>query len=183
MGTDGEDRSGGRTVTLHSSWTGIGFAIGGAALLAAFVVSMVVYAGVNAGTVVFAIIALLVVIVVLFDLPIAADLNGEGVVRRSLLRHQKLAWGDITRVTRARVGVLRMPHHQRTGGLVAVKKRHHYLLVDRAESPQEFDAVLDAVGEWRNVLFVDESLRPPADQSPTWLYRHHRWRPGSRHDA
>lgn len=56
------------------------------------------------------------------------------------------------------------------GGLVAACGRRRYLLVDRSEGAEEFDAVVDGLVAWAPGLAV-HAARPPAGWPPTWLYR------------
>jgi len=56
------------------------------------------------------------------------------------------------------------------GGLVAACGRRRYLLTDRCEGAEEFDAVAAGVAVWAPGVPV-LALRPPLDWPPTWLYR------------
>lgn len=56
------------------------------------------------------------------------------------------------------------------GGLVAVCGRRRYLLVDRSEGAEEFDAVVGGLAAWAPGIAI-HALRPPPDWPPTWLYR------------
>lgn len=56
------------------------------------------------------------------------------------------------------------------GGLVAARGRRRYLLVDRVEGGEEYDALVRGVSAWAPGLAV-HALRPPDGTPPTWLYR------------
>ena len=55
------------------------------------------------------------------------------------------------------------------GGLVAARGRRRYLLVDRVEGGEEYDALVRRVAAWAPGLAV-HALRPPDGTPPTWLY-------------
>jgi hypothetical protein len=166
------------SIRLHSSWTGIVFAYAGAALLGLLVLALIVTNGLTVGIGVLAVAAVMLVAVVLADVPISAEFTPEGVVRRPLVRREFLAWDDVNRLERLRVGVLLPRRFRRGGGLVARVGRRRYILVDRMEGPIEFDHLRRVIGgDLADALGLGGDLRPPDEQTPTWLYRREVWRP------
>ncbi len=165
------------SVVLHSSWSGIVLSGLGAAALAALTVVLAVG---GAGPVVVACAALLAVgaaAVILFDLPVAAEITPWGVTRRAVLRHHRLAWDGVLRLERHRSGIAGTRLDRPVGGLVAVVGRRRYTLVDQMESSVEHDRVLRILGPRAERLGADRLARPPEGRSPTWMYRRSRWRP------
>lgn len=167
------------TVTLHSTWTGIVMSYLGAVLFVAFAVGLLSVSGFGVITVGLLITSVAFAGVALFDLPISAEFRDDGVVRRTALRHQFIAWDRVTRLRRLRVGMLRTRRDGRGGGLVAHIKGRKYVLVDTMESAVEFDEVCRVMGEWADALGLGADLRPPDGRSPTWLYRRDHWKPDS----
>ncbi len=167
------------TITLHSTWTGTVMSFLGAVLFVAFAGALVAVSGFNVVATVLLVVAVVFAAVALFDLPIASEFRDDGVVRRTALRHQFIAWDRVTRLRRLRVGMLRTRRDRRGGGLVAHINRRKYVLVDTMESAQEFDEVCRVMGEWADVLGLRDDMRPPDGRSPTWLYRKDRWKPES----
>lgn len=165
------------SIVLHSSWSGIVMAYAGAVVMIGITVLAVVADGIGWVSVVIGVLTLVLVLVVVFDLPISSEFDDEGVVRRSLGRHQSLSWDDITRLRRMRVGVLRSRKDARGGGLIAVIGRRNYTLVDIMEGPREFETLVQILGERADAIGLNEGLRPPEGRSPTWIYRRDKWRP------
>ncbi len=166
------------SIRLHSSWSGIGFAYAGALLLLALVIALLVANGLTLGIGLLGLSALVLVLVVLADVPISAEFTREGVVRRPLVRREFLSWDDVNRLERLRVGVLMPKRYRRGGGLVARIGRRRYILVDRMEGPIEFDHLRRVIGvELADALGLGPELRPPDEQTPTWMYRRQVWRP------
>ncbi len=61
--------------------------------------------------------------------------------------HHRLRWDDIDRLSRSRKGMFRSSKMSPTGGLIAVRERRNYTLVDRMEGHVEY---LEAAGvAWR----------------------------------
>lgn len=165
------------SIRLHSSWTGLLTAYVGGALAVVIVVFLFADYGVTTVSVVLGLIALALLAVVVFDVPISAEFTDEGVTRRALGRRHHLPWIRIDRLERMRVGVLRTSR-SRGGGLVARIGSRRYVLVDRMEGPIEFDDLRAVLGRDRADAFgLTRELRPPDDRSPTWLYRRRVWRP------
>ncbi|MEL6890980.1 MAG: hypothetical protein AAFP84_05250 [Actinomycetota bacterium] len=163
------------SVTLHSSWLGIGFAGAGAFILVAIAVLVLASNGVGVVSVVIAAIAAATAGAVLFDMPIATTFDAEGALRRTPIRRHRIRWESITRLARNRSVLLR----RRTGGLVAsLSPVRQVMLVDRMEGNQEHHALRQVIPlEDRPLLEgVDE---PPLDRRPTWLDRRKKWRPPS----
>ncbi|MFP5489003.1 MAG: hypothetical protein ACLGHQ_11930 [Acidimicrobiia bacterium] len=170
----------GSSVTLHSTWRFlIGSALGAVALAVAGTFGVVV-AGFNAITTVLFVLGWAFVALVALDVPVAATFDATGVRRHMLVRRQFLGWRSDDRITRARPSIVRQEARLRQGGLVLRRGRRHYLLVDKAESIDEFNAVLDAIdvaGTPGAEVDLTAVPSPPESAPPTWLYRRHRWRP------
>lgn len=169
----------GRSVTLHSTWTGIVMSFLGATLFVGFSILLVWDIGANLITVGLLVTSLIFATVAVFDLPISAEFRRDGVVRRTLFRHQFIEWDRLNRLRRLRVGVWRTRRDGRGGGLIADIKGRNYVLVDTMESAIEFDDLRRLLGEWADALGLSDELRPPDGRSPTWLYRRDRWKPDS----
>ncbi len=169
-------------VILHSSWRTIaGGYIGPAALLALAAVALARGGGGTA--IVFGILGLGLLSVLVFDVPVSSRFRSDGVERRALLRRHLIEWTDVRQLTRARGKVLSINRftgdpemRANRGGLVAVVGKRRYLLVDTAESRDEFDRLMELLEEHASGL-VDEDLMPPPDVPPTYLYRRRHWRP------
>ncbi len=168
----------GRSITLHSTWTGVVMAFLGAVMFLAFSILLVWDIGANLVTVGLLVTSIGFAVVAAFDLPIAAEFRRDGVVRRTLLRHQFIEWDRLNRLRRLRVGVWSR-RDGRGGGLIADIKGRNYVLVDTMESAIEFDDLRRVLGEWADALGLNDELRPPDGRSPTWLYRKDRWKPDS----
>ncbi|MEX1037422.1 MAG: hypothetical protein WDZ96_01040 [Acidimicrobiia bacterium] len=77
--------------------------------------------------VVFGILGTLLGTVVIFDYPLAVELNETGLVRVCLLRHHRLGWDDIAAIVKPR----------RRGLVLVTKKRKRHVLIDRILDPEE----------------------------------------------
>lgn len=168
------------SVTLHSSWRFLVGSAVGAALVAVAGTFGVITAGFNAITTVLLVAGWSFVAVVVLDLPVASTFDATGVVRRMLIGRRHLAWQPGDALTRARPSLVRHEERLRQGGLVLRRGRRRYLLVDRAESEDEFDAVVavvDVPGTPGAEVDVSALPAPPRSATPTWLYRRRRWRP------
>ncbi len=71
--------------------------------------------------VVFGILGTLLGAVVIFDYPIAIEVNETGLIRICLLRHQRLKWEDIAAIVKPR----------RRGLVLVTNKRKRHVLIDR----------------------------------------------------
>jgi hypothetical protein len=170
------------SVVLHSSLTGIALSIGGVALLAALAVVAVVSGGSTIVTWALVVAAVISAVVILFDMPISSSFDAEGVTRRALLWRQRLRWDDVDRLSRVRKGMFRSSKASPTGGLIAVRGRRHYTLVDQMEGHLEHAALRISLGESGERLGIDRIAQPAVDQPPTWLHRRAKWAPTSRGD-
>jgi hypothetical protein len=162
---------------LHSSLTGIGFSFVGATILLALAMVSAVSGGSGAATLALGIIGVIAVGVVLFDMPISSSFDDDGVTRRAVLRHQRLAWDDVDRLSRSRKGMFRSSKMAPTGGLIASRSRRNYTLVDRMEGHAEFVQLRTSLGESGERLGIDRIAQPAIDQTPTWLHRRAKWAP------
>lgn len=77
--------------------------------------------------VVFGILGTILGAVVVFDYPIALELNDDGLVRICLLRHHRLNWDDIAAIIKPR----------RRGLVLVTNKRKRHVLIDRILEPDE----------------------------------------------
>ncbi len=168
------------SLTLHSSWRGIILGCCGAVVVAVAGTYGVVAAGFTViPTVLFA-VGWVFVITMLFDFPIASVFTGEGVERRMILRRHRLPWGRVERLTRTRPTMMRVDRRLEHGALAAKRGRRRYLLVDRLESAEEYDHMVDVVeaeGSAGKHLGASMLPRPGEKVPPTWLYRRATWRP------
>lgn len=165
------------SIVLHSSWTGIVMGFAGAAVMIGVTVLAYVADGFGWVSGVIGVLTVALVLVVVFDLPISAEFDDDGVVRRSVGRHHRLRWDDVSRLRRMRVGVLRGRKDARGGGLIAVIGRRNYTLVDTMEGPREYERLVEILGERADAIGLNDALRPPDGRSPTWIYRRDKWRP------
>ena len=77
--------------------------------------------------IVFGILGTLLGAVVIFDYPIAIELNDNGLVRICLLRHHRLSWDDIAAIVKPR----------RRGLVLVTNSRKRHVLIDRILEPDE----------------------------------------------
>jgi hypothetical protein len=162
---------------LHSSLTGIAFSFGGVVLLAALALFALVSGGSTIVTGALVIATVISAVVILFDMPISSSFDADGVTRRALLWHQRLRWDDVDRLSRVRKGMFRSSKAAPTGGLIAVRGRRHYTLVDQMEGHVEHVALRLSLGEVGERLGIDRIAQPALDQPPTWLHRRAKWAP------
>ncbi len=165
------------STVLHSSLTGIVSVLLGVGLLAVLSVVGLFSAGFTWVTGPLVLITLIAAGAALFDMPVSSVFDAEGVTRRALVRHQRLHWDDVNRLSRVRKGMFRSSKASPTGGLIAVRGRRNYTLVDRMEGHQEHAALRLSLGAAGERLGVDRIAQPPLDQTPTWLHRRAKWAP------
>lgn len=70
--------------------------------------------------------------VVIFDYPIAIEVNDTGLVRVCLLRHHRLNWGDIAAIVKP----------GRRGLVLVTNKRKRHVMIDRILEPAERQRLL-----------------------------------------
>ena len=163
-------------MTLHSRWQGIiAAAIGSSAVLLGgmLVVADVGWRLMPTATVLFG--GFLVAIVV-FDYPVASSFDANGVTRRMVLRRQRLEWDRVELLSRSRPGMVSGFRRLAHGGLVAVVGRRRYLLTDRCESLEEYEAVQEVLGD-RATALMATTPEPTVGTVPTWWYRRRKWAP------
>lgn len=168
------------SVTLHSSWRHLISTASGASVLVLLGGTALAAAGPGAVPVIVLLVGAGAMGVVLFDVPVAATFDVDGVERRMVLRRHRIRWCDNDQLTRTRPTLLRAERSLQHGGLVLRRGRRRYLLVDRSESAAEFDALvalLDGPGGPPGGLGVAMLPRPGERIPPTWLYRRAHWRP------
>lgn len=90
--------------------------------------------------IVFGLLGTLLGTVVIFDYPIAVELNEAGVVRVCLLRHHRLQWDDIAAIVKPR----------RRGLVLVTNNRKRHVLIDRILEPGERQRLLSE-GESRGI--------------------------------
>jgi hypothetical protein len=93
------------------------------------------------------------------------------------LRHHRIDWDDVDRLSRVRKGVLRSRRDAPMGGLVAVRGRRNILLVDRMEGRVEYDRLRSILRADGDRLGIERIATPPLGQTPTWMHRKAKWAP------
>lgn len=88
--------------------------------------------------VVFGILGTVLGAVVIFDYPIAIEVNDMGIVRVCLLRHHRLSWDEIAAIIKPR----------RRGLVLVTNSRKRHVLIDRILEPDERKRLLSE-GETR----------------------------------
>jgi hypothetical protein len=78
--------------------------------------------------------------VVVFDFPLAVEVNASGLVRVCLLRHHSLSWEEIAAIVKPR----------RRGLVLVTTNRKRHVLVDRILDPEERNRLL-AEGERHDI--------------------------------
>jgi len=164
-------------VTMHSSWRGLFASLLGATLVAFGGVVGVAVGGWRIVPTLILAVGSGFVLVVLFDYPVATTFSASGVRRRMVLRAQSWPWERITQFTRVRPGVTKGLRGLSHGGLAALVGKRRYLLVDQAESPDEFDVLYRLAGDRVEELGLRGRIRPTDGTAPTWLYRRAKWAP------
>ena len=163
------------TITLHSTWRGFIANLAGALAVligGAFAVGV---SGWNLMATSALVIGIALTIIVTFDYPLASTFSTDGVRRRMVLRRPLLEWDAVGQLTRTRPGVTSNMRGLTHGGLVARVGRRRYLLLDRCESLDEFEALELLLVEAAEL--IDTVPRPIASVPPTWLYRRAKWAP------
>ena len=162
-------------MTLHASWRGVVTSCAGALVVLTAGALVVASVGFRVLPSLVLVAGAAFTLIVLFDYPIAATFDADGVTRRMLLRRHRMPWSRVDQLSRSRpgfVGSRKLSH----AGLVAVVGRRRYMLVDRCESPDEF-AELERILDPVDVSILDSVPRPHEAAPPTWLYRRARWAP------
>jgi hypothetical protein len=167
---------------LHSSFTGIALSLAGVGLLLALAAFAIASGGSTIVALALAMAAVISAAVILFDMPISSSFDADGVTRRAMIWHQRLQWDDVDRLSRVRKGMFRSSKAAPTGGLIAVRGRRHYTLVDQMEGRAEHAALRHSLGEAGERLGIDRIAQPALDQPPTWLHRRAKWAPTSHDD-
>jgi hypothetical protein len=183
----------GESITLHSTWRGIVGGFAGAVILVIGGLWGVSQAGFVVVPTVLLVVGVGSFLVMALDYPTASTFDTEGVTRHTLFRRRRLPWDGRARLTRSRPGVAITVRKLEHGGLTYGRGRRRILLVDRVESPHEFDALvelLEPTPPRRTFDASDDPDAPPSAElglsmlprpgenvAPTWLYRRHRWRP------
>lgn len=169
------ERQADEAITLHSSWRGVVGSFAGATLLAVIGLSVLASNGLTVVSGLLTFVGVGVLFGVAFDYPIASTFDGDGVVRRALLRRHRMRWDEVRQLTRARPGVVAGMRGLVPGGLVALVGRRRYLLVDQTESGAEYDQLEELLGDLAEALSIDTLRRPPDTVNPTWVYRRAHW--------
>lgn len=166
------------SVTIHSTWRTLLSSLIGAGLLFAGGLYGTIASGGHWFPIVLLALGAIFLLIVLVDFPLASRFSVDGVERRMVLRRHFIPWSRVRQLTRTRPGVSMAERRLNPGGLSVLIGKRRYLLADRSESPDEFDALEelleDAVGDdigWELLM------RPNDGTPPTWLYRRSRWAP------
>lgn len=168
------------SLTVHSSWSGLISVAAGALMLAAIAGVAVTGGALNWWRIVLVLFALLGLFAAFFDFPVSSRFDPDGVERRMLLRRQYIEFSERTRLTRARPSPTRLLRGLRHGGLALGVGRLRIMLVDRCESEDEYDRLVELLetGSGPGASVGASQLpRPDSGVSPTWLYRDKKWRP------
>lgn len=168
-------------VVLHTSWSGLSGAAITPVALAVIGGWSIAAGGASAVPVAVVVVGAVLGAVVLFDYPYAARIGADGVTRRCLARSHHLAWDRIVALERTRPSTMTVVRNlsgrdeaQVSGGLVARGAgKRRWLLVDRAESRMEYDALQELLAT-ADVPVVLRAPRPHATAPPTYLYRRRR---------
>lgn len=163
-------------LTLHSSWWGIMSGVISSIVMCALGVWGVASVGSRPVPVVLVVVGLLLGLVVVFDLPIAAHIDHNGIERRAMLRRHRLGWGQIRAISRGRPAIRIRRRDLDPGPLVAVVGRRRYMVIDQTESLSEYQDLISILRSLDRVDDLELLLPPPDGRPPTWVYRHRRWR-------
>lgn len=147
-------------VVIGSSLLMVALAALGAVIAVGLAIVLFVAQGVSVASVLVGALALVLAVVILLDLPLSATFTRDGVERRALLRRQQIPWARVRRLSRLRSGIWHSFRSEVRGGLVADVGGRSYLLVDRTESPIQFDELRRVMGDEADRLGLDETLRP-----------------------
>jgi hypothetical protein len=71
--------------------------------------------------------------VVVFDFPLAVEVNADGLVRVCLLRHHSIAWDEVAAIVKPR----------RRGLVLVTTNRKRHVLIDRILDPDERNRLLE----------------------------------------
>lgn len=175
--TGPRDVADGLSITLHSSWRGIAFAVLGVVCLLGIAAAVVAANGFTVVSTLIVVAAIGASVVVLFDMPIATTFDAAGIIRSTPLRRHRIEWDDIDRLTRTRRGLVRRPGSPRSSGIVAMRGGRQILLVDRTEGREEHRRLKEAVGDVPAGLQLAGLEPPPANRTPTWTGRRAKWAP------
>lgn len=163
------------SVTLHSSWRGILWSVLGAGAVFAAGLASVILTGAATASLILFVVGAVLLAVVLFDYPVAAEFDADGVTRRPLLRRHRIEWIRVVQLTRTRPGIAAAARNLKPGGLAVKVGRRRYLLVDQCESILEYDDLVELLSESDDQLGLDELIIPPVGVEPTFTYRRRKW--------
>ena len=173
------DSGSGASITIHSTWRGIILGALGAGLIAGAGTWAVSQVGFRLIPGTLFVVGWILLLTMAFDYPIASRFTSEGVTRHMALRRQHFEWDDDHHISRTRPKLIRVDRRLEHGALSLVKGRRRYLLVDRLESADEFDQMVDIVEAGDADMSPSTLPRPSGNVPPTWLYRRSHWRPES----
>ena len=157
------------SVRLYSSWRGLLLAFVSPAMLLGVAVLAIAAAGWRVVPIVLLVAGLGLLAVSLFDFPIYTTFDSEGIRRRTPLRVHRIGWDRVIAINRARGGRI----SKRTGPLAAAVGGRRYLLVDRTEGVDEYEA-LRSLCSSDDVATPVSAVAPDAQIAPTWLYHRRR---------
>jgi hypothetical protein len=108
-----------------------------------------------------------------FDFPLSTSFDGDGIVRHTMVRAQRLPWTRVAALARAPASRLKPRSMRKAGPLVATMGKRRYLLVDCTEGPDEYDAIRRFVSTLDDPPLMN--AQPPEEgTAPTWLYHRKR---------
>jgi hypothetical protein len=159
-------------VRLYASWRGMLLAFGAPLVPLLLGIGASADGGPNVLTVLLTLFGLGLLVVSLFDFPLSVTFSASGIARRTVLRLHRMRWDSINAITRAPTRRL-LGRAKRVGPLCAAVGKRRYLLVDRVEGIDEFDAMRALVQSLPDLVPIP--AEPPAPETaPTWLYHRKR---------
>ncbi len=179
-----QDEGSDTPVVLHSTWLGTVTALISPALLVALGAIAINAVGVRPIPLLFLLIGMITGGISLATFPRRTIVSTDGLTRVCWLRRQHLGWQDVRVITRAPKNRRHAKQDLRartrgepsettavgTSGLLAKSHgRRSWVLTDQAESQLEYDAVAAIVERVPGTSL--RARRPPADSTPTDLYR------------
>lgn len=170
-------------VTVHSSWRGLAAAVVSPLALIGFGAAVLLAGGLGPVAVLSLVVGAALGAVTLGDYPRRAVFTPAGIERVCFVRTQLLPWSEVVALERTppkATAALRRHREDRpaTGGLVARGfGKRRYLLTDRIEGREEFDAIAALLRE-HDLATNLRAARPSEDAPPSDLYRRGRRAPG-----
>ncbi len=135
----------------------------------------IVFGGFQIFNTILLVVGVLLIIASLFDFPLYTTFGPDGIERRCLGRRDHVPWMRVQAVARpARGGVTGRVRSglgiSNSTGLVAELGPRPSMLVDRIESPAEFEAIERGMAVWIPGMIIRAS-KPPDGTAPTWMHK------------